>query len=253
MINMLSVTNLHKYYGDTHVLKGIDVEVAQGEVLAIIGPSGSGKTTFLRCMNYLEIPNRGKICINNVTIDAENATKKQIHQLRQQSSMVFQQYHLFKNKTALENVMEGLIITKKMPKREAEKLALSYLERVGLTEKKDAYPSQLSGGQEQRVGIARALAMNPAVILFDEPTSALDPENVGDILAIMKDIANQGMTMIIVTHEIEFARNVADQVIFMDQGEIVEKGTPEEVLIHPTQERTERFLRRLHQEPDFII
>lgn len=253
MISMLSVTNLHKYYGDTHVLKGIDVEVAQGEVLAIIGPSGSGKTTFLRCMNYLETPNRGKISINHVTIDAENTTKKQIHQLRQQSSMVFQQYHLFKNKTAIENIMEGLIITKKMPKRKAEELALSYLERVGLKERRDAYPSQLSGGQEQRIGIARALAMNPAVILFDEPTSALDPENVGDILAIMRDIANQGMTMIIVTHEIEFARNVADQVIFMDQGEIVEKGTPEEVLVHPTYERTKRFLRRLHQEPDFII
>ena len=250
---MLTVSNLHKYYGDTHVLKGIDIEVKQGEVLSIVGPSGSGKTTLLRCMNYLEKPSSGQLSINKVDIDAKHVSKKQIHTLRQQSSMVFQQYNLFKNKTALENITEGLMIAKKMPKSEAEEVAESFLKRVGLSERKQAYPNELSGGQQQRVGIARAMAMNPAVLLFDEPTSALDPEIVGDILAIIKDIAKQGMTMVIVTHEIEFARSVSDQVVFMDQGEVVEKGKPADVLVHPSHERTKRFLKRIHQEPDFII
>ncbi|NGP46235.1 amino acid ABC transporter ATP-binding protein [Bacillaceae bacterium SIJ1] len=244
---MIRVSNLHKSYGDAHVLKGIDFSVKPSEVVAIIGPSGSGKTTLLRSLNFLDVPDQGTININEVEIDAARPSKKKIRELRQQSSMVFQHYHLFKNKTALENITEGLLIAKQMNKSEALNIAESFLDRVGLLHRKDAYPTELSGGQQQRIGIARALAVNPAVLLFDEPTSALDPEMVGDVLTIIKDIAKQGMTMVIVTHEIEFAKQVSDQVIFMAEGDIVESGAPEEVLSRPKHERTRRFLRRLLQ------
>ncbi|MGE6629166.1 amino acid ABC transporter ATP-binding protein [Bacillus sp. NPDC077027] len=244
---MISATNLHKYYGHTHVLKGIDLSIAEGEVVAIIGPSGSGKTTLLRSLNSLELPEKGQLTVNKATIDFETYNKKDIFKLRQQSSMVFQHYHLFQNKRALENITEGLIISQKMPRKEAEIIGKQFLERVGLLHRKDSFPSELSGGQQQRIGIARALAVNPAVLLFDEPTSALDPEMVGEILEMINDIASQGMTMVIVTHEISFAKDVADTVIFMADGEIVEKGTPQEVLLSPKHERTKQFLSRIHR------
>ncbi|WP_412855477.1 amino acid ABC transporter ATP-binding protein [Bacillus sp. 179-C3.3 HS] len=243
---MISATNLHKSYGQTQVLKGIDFTVQEGEVVAIIGPSGSGKTTLLRSLNSLEIPDKGELTIGDATIQFEDYHKKDLIKLRQQSSMVFQHYHLFQNKRALENITEGLIVSKNMSKKEAEKIGEAFLSRIGLLHKKDAFPSELSGGQQQRIGIARALAINPAVLLFDEPTSALDPEMVGEILEMIKDIARQGMTMVIVTHEISFAKDVADTVIFMADGEIIEKGSPQEVLVKPTHERTKQFLSRIH-------
>lgn len=249
---MIELKNIHKYYKKHHVLKGIDLNVNKGDVLVIIGPSGSGKTTLLRCMNYLEQPDEGTIAIDGFQIGAK-ASRKEILTLRRKTAMVFQHYNLFKNKTVLENVMEGLIVAQKKPVKEAKEISLNYLEKVGLLEKIDSYPSQLSGGQQQRVGIARALALNPSVILFDEPTSALDPEIVGEILEIIKQIANEGITMVIVTHEISFARDVANRVIFMDNGQIIEEGTPEEVLIHPKKERTIQFLRRLLREPEYSI
>ncbi|MDI6647891.1 amino acid ABC transporter ATP-binding protein [Bacillus altitudinis] len=244
---MISATNLHKSYGSTHVLKGIDFTVQEGEVVAIIGPSGSGKTTLLRSLNSLDIPDKGTLTVGEATIQFEQYRKKDLLKLRQQSSMVFQHYHLFQNKRALENITEGLIVSQNMSKKEAEKIGEQLLTRIGLLHKKDAFPSELSGGQQQRIGIARALAMNPAVLLFDEPTSALDPEMVGEILEMMKDIASQGMTMVIVTHEISFAKDVADTVIFMADGEIVEKGSPEDVLMKPQHERTKQFLSRIHR------
>lgn len=244
---MISAINLHKSYGPTHVLKGIDFTVQEGEVVAIIGPSGSGKTTLLRSLNSLDIPDKGTLTVGEATIQFEQYRKKDLLKLRQQSSMVFQHYHLFQNKRALENITEGLIVSQNMSKKEAEKIGEQLLTRIGLLHKKDAFPSELSGGQQQRIGIARALAMNPAVLLFDEPTSALDPEMVGEILEMMKDIASQGMTMVIVTHEISFAKDVADTVIFMADGEIVEKGSPEDVLMKPQHERTKQFLSRIHR------
>lgn len=244
---MISATNLHKSYGSTHVLKGIDFTVQEGEVVAIIGPSGSGKTTLLRSLNSLDIPDKGTLTVGEATIQFEQYRKKDLLKLRQQSSMVFQHYHLFQNKRALENITEGLIVSQNISKKEAEKIGEQLLTRIGLLHKKEAFPSELSGGQQQRIGIARALAMNPAVLLFDEPTSALDPEMVGEILEMMKDIASQGMTMVIVTHEISFAKDVADTVIFMADGEIVEKGSPEDVLMKPQHERTKQFLSRIHR------
>ncbi|KIL15544.1 hypothetical protein B4129_2449 [Bacillus safensis] len=229
------------------MLKGIDFSVQEGEVVAIIGPSGSGKTTLLRSLNSLDIPDKGELTVGEATIQFEQYHKKDLLKLRQQSSMVFQHYHLFQNKRALENITEGLIVSQNMSKKEAEKVGEQFLTRIGLLHKKDAFPSELSGGQQQRIGIARALAMNPAVLLFDEPTSALDPEMVGEILEMIKDIASQGMTMVIVTHEISFAKDVADTVIFMADGEIVEKGSPEDVLIKPQHERTKQFLSRIHR------
>ncbi|OLP65470.1 putative amino-acid import ATP-binding protein YxeO [Bacillus pumilus] len=244
---MISATNLHKSYGQTQVLKGIDLTVQEGEVVAIIGPSGSGKTTLLRSLNSLDIPDKGKLTVGEATVQFEQCHKKDLLKLRQQSSMVFQHYHLFQNKRALENITEGLIVSQKMSKKEAEKVGEQFLARIGLLHRKDAFPSELSGGQQQRIGIARALAMNPAVLLFDEPTSALDPEMVGDILEMIKVIASQGMTMVIVTHEISFAKDVADTVIFMADGEIVEKGSPHEVLLTPKHDRTKQFLSRIHR------
>lgn len=249
---MLQLTNIHKQFGDNHVLKGVDISVGKGDVVVILGPSGSGKTTFLRSINFLERADDGEIIFQNKTIETKTATKKEIHALRQKIAFVFQNYNLFQHKTALENVTEGLIIARKMKKDEAEKIGVQALEKVGLHDKLDAYPVQLSGGQQQRVGIARAIALNPDVILFDEPTSALDPELVGEVLEVMKEIAHDGITMVVVTHEMDFARQVADKVIFMADGVVVEEGTPKEIFVHPKEERTRQFLKRVLPE-DYTV
>lgn len=245
---MIKLTGIKKSFDQNQVLKGIDLTVEKGEVVAILGPSGSGKTTLLRCINYLEKPSEGEIKIGDYTVDCKNPSKKDIHGLRQRTAMVFQHYNLFKNKTALENVMEGLVIAQKVPKEEARKRSIELLDKVGLAGKLDAYPVQLSGGQQQRIGIARALALNPDAILFDEPTSALDPELVGEVLAVIRKIAEEGITMIIVTHEMSFAQEVANHVVFMDQGFIVEEGKPQDLFNNPKEERTKQFLRRIKPE-----
>ncbi|MEV5027152.1 amino acid ABC transporter ATP-binding protein [Paenibacillus sp. LPE1-1-1.1] len=250
---MIKLTQIRKSFGRNEVLKGIDLTVKKGEVVAILGPSGSGKTTLLRCINYLEKPNDGQISIDDFSVNCKRPDKKDIHTLRQKSAMVFQQYNLFKHKTAVENVMEGLVIVKKIPKDEARKKSVELLEKVGLGNKLDAYPSELSGGQQQRVGIARALALNPEVILFDEPTSALDPELVGEVLGVIRKIAREGITMIIVTHEMGFAQDVASHVVFMDGGVIVEEGKPNEIFNDPKEERTKQFLKRITPEGVYSI
>ncbi|WP_242223095.1 amino acid ABC transporter ATP-binding protein [Bacillus cereus group sp. BfR-BA-01380] len=243
---MISIQHLQKSFGDNTVLQQIDMEVDKGEVVVIIGPSGSGKTTLLRCLNVLETPNSGVIRIGDETLDfSKKVTKRDIVQLRTQTGMVFQHHNLFPHFTARENVMEGLVTVKKVPKEKAKEKAEYFLRKVGLGDKMDLYPFQLSGGQQQRVGIARALAMEPQVILFDEPTSALDPELVQEVLKVMKELAQEGMTMVIVTHEMRFAHQIANRVIFMDGGVVVEQGTPEEVLVHPKEERTKKFLQML--------
>lgn len=250
---MIKLTQIRKSFGRNEVLKGIDLTVEKGEVVAILGPSGSGKTTLLRCINYLEKPNDGQISIDDFNVNCKRPDKKDIHTLRGKTAMVFQQYHLFQHKTALENVMEGLIVVKKLPKDEARQKSVELLEKVGLGSKLDAYPSELSGGQQQRVGIARALALNPEVILFDEPTSALDPELVGEVLGVIRKIAKEGITMIIVTHEMGFAQDVASRVVFMDGGVIVEEGKPSEIFNDPKEERTKQFLKRITPEGVYSI
>ncbi|GGI15136.1 amino acid ABC transporter ATP-binding protein [Gottfriedia solisilvae] len=241
---MIKLENIQKRFGELEVLKDVSLNVQKGTVTAIIGPSGSGKTTFLRCINVLEQPNNGKITIDDQTIDFSNkVSKKEIISLRSKTGMVFQQHHLFPHLTALENVMEGLVTVQKVNKEVAKKKATDLLVKVGLEDKINLLPHQLSGGQQQRVGIARALALEPTVILFDEPTSALDPELVQEVLKVMKELAEEGMTMIVVTHEMRFARDVADEVIFMDGGYIIEQGHPSEVLEKPKQDRTKQFLR----------
>lgn len=243
---MIEIKNLHKSFGDLEVLKGIDFKVNEGEVVAVIGPSGSGKSTVLRCFNYLEKPDKGRIQIDDIIVDAENIKKDRIINLRKKSAMVFQNYNLFKNKTALENVIEALIVVKKMDKVNARNLGLKLLEEVGLKDKADNYPSQLSGGQQQRVGIARAMAVNPKVILFDEPTSALDPELVGEVLNVIAKLTKKKITMVIVTHEMAFAEKVADRVVFMDNGIIAEEGSPKEIFHNSKNERLIRFLNKVH-------
>ncbi|MDQ0185769.1 amino acid ABC transporter ATP-binding protein [Cytobacillus kochii] len=250
---MILLKHIHKKFKNNHVLKGIDLEVSKGDVVTIIGPSGSGKTTLLRCVNYLEKPDEGTISIHDLTIQTKKPVKKDILQLRRRTAMVFQHYNLFENKTVLENVTEGLIVAQKKSKKMAREIGIDILTKVGLADKIIAYPQQLSGGQKQRVGIARALALNPDVILFDEPTSALDPEMVGEVLEIIREIASGGVTMMIVTHEIDFAREVSNRVVFMDDGQIIEQGPPDDILIHPKQERTRKFLKRIMKEPDFTI
>ena len=240
MESKVKVTDLHKSFGDLDVLKGIDVEIQEGEVVTVIGPSGSGKSTFLRCLNRLEESTSGEIIVDGYRISDKSTN---INRVRENIGMVFQQFNLFPHLTVKKNIMMAPIDRKKMTKDEAEKKAIELLRRVGLEEKADAYPSQLSGGQQQRVAIARALAMEPDIMLFDEPTSALDPEMVGEVLAVMKELAEGGMTMVVVTHEMGFARDVADRVIFMADGLIVEEGTPEDVFEHPKEERTREFLR----------
>lgn len=230
------------------MLKGIDLEVETGKTAVVIGPSGSGKTTLLRCLNLLEVPNNGAITIDQTTLLFEEKKKFRTSEMtafRKQTGMVFQNYNLFPHFTAVENVMEGQITVLKRSKNEARQRALELLEKVGLKERAEMYPHQLSGGQQQRVGIARAMAMEPKVLLFDEPTSALDPELVGEVLKVMKELADEGMTMVVVTHEMQFARDVADEVIFMDQGVVVEKGTPEEVFQHTNNPRTRQFLNKV--------
>ena len=242
---MIKVTDLHKSFGELAVLKGIDFQADTGEVIVIIGPSGMGKSTFLRCINYIERPEKGIIEIDNVKVDAEKCTEKEIKQLRLKTSMVFQNYNIFKNKTVIENVMLPMISVQKIEKEIAKEKALQYLDQVGLLDKINEYPSRLSGGQQQRVGIARAMAVNPQLILLDEPTSSLDPELVLGILDILRNLANEHKrTMIIVTHEMSFAKEIADRIIFMDDGRIIEEGTPEEIFSNPQKERTKRFLER---------
>ena len=242
---MIKVTNLHKNFGELAVLKGIDFQADTGEVIVIIGPSGMGKSTFLRCINYIERPEKGIIEIDNVKVDAEKCTEKEIKQLRLKTSMVFQNYNIFKNKTVIENVMLPMTSVQKIEKEIAKEKALQYLDQVGLLDKVNEYPSRLSGGQQQRVGIARAMAVNPKLILLDEPTSSLDPELVLGILDILKNLANEHKrTMIIVTHEMSFAKEIADRIIFMDDGRIIEEGTPEKIFSNPQNERTKRFLER---------
>ena len=242
---MIKVTVLHKSFGELAVLKGIDFQADTGEVIVIIGPSGMGKSTFLRCINYIERPEKGIIEIDNVKVDAEKCTEKEIKQLRLKTSMVFQNYNIFKNKTVIENVMLPMTSVQKIEKEIAKEKALQYLDQVGLLDKVNEYPSRLSGGQQQRVGIARAMAVNPKLILLDEPTSSLDPELVLGILDILRNLANEHKrTMIIVTHEMSFAKEIADRIIFMDDGRIIEEGTPEEIFSNPQNERTKRFLER---------
>jgi L-cystine transport system ATP-binding protein len=251
---MVEVSGLKKSFGKNNVLKGIGLTAETGEIVTILGPSGSGKSTLLRCINFLETPNEGTITIDGSTINAaDHRRRNEVLDMRRRTAMVFQNYNLFKNKTVLENVMEALIVVKKMPRSEAREIALRNLSKVGLTDKNDEYPNFLSGGQQQRVGIARALALNPSVILFDEPTSALDPELVGEVLTCIKGIADKGITMIIVTHEISFAYEVAGKVIFMDDGLVVEEGSPKDVFISPKEERTRQFLGRISREWAYTI
>lgn len=242
---MLKINNLHKKFENLKVLKGIDLEVKKGEVVVIIGPSGSGKSTLLRCLNYLEAPQKGSIEISGIKIDAEKINRNDIQRLRRSSAMVFQNHNLFKNRTALENITEALLVVKKTSKNESEKIGEKLLEQVGLKDKRDSYPSTLSGGQQQRVSIARAMALSPQVILFDEPTSALDPELVGEVLNVIRELARNHMTMLIVTHEMGFAREVADRVIFMDEGCIVEQGKPEDIFTSTKHDRTKKFLNQI--------
>ena len=241
---MIKVENLKLYFGKNEVLKGINFKIEKGQVISIIGPSGSGKSTFLRSLNFLETASSGTITFGNETFDLSKINKKDINRLRKNTTMVFQNYNLFKNKTALENVIEGLLIVKKMNRNEATKIGLKMLEKVGLKDKAEFYPNQLSGGQQQRVGIARAVAMSPEVILLDEPTSALDPELIGEVLKVIKDMVKENMTMIIVTHEMQFAREVSDYIVFMDGGTIVTEGKPEEIFINSKNQRLQNFLKR---------
>ena len=241
-VEMIKIKDLKKKYGELEVLKGISTEIKEGEVISVIGPSGSGKSTFLRCINRLEEPTSGEIWVNGKNI-TENGVD--INKVSEEIGMVFQHFNLYPHKTVMENITLGPIRLKKISKAEAEKLALELLEKVGLSDKKDVYPNKLSGGQKQRVAIARALAMNPKIILFDEPTSALDPEMIGEVLEVMKELANAGMTMIVVTHEMGFARNVANRVFFMDEGYILEDAKPQDLFDNPKSERARIFLDKV--------
>jgi L-cystine transport system ATP-binding protein len=250
---MIEVKNVHKSFGKNEVLKGVDLKVDKGDVVVILGPSGSGKTTLLRCINFLEKAEEGDLLFNEKAHHFQKASKKEILDIRKRTAFVFQNYNLFHNKTALENVTEGLIVGRKIQKQQALQIAKKALDKVGLSDKYNSYPSQLSGGQQQRVGIARAIAVNPDVILFDEPTSALDPELIGEVLEVMKRLANEGTTMIVVTHEMSFAEEVATRVVFMDGGVVIEEGTPKEIFRNPKMQRTRQFLARIIRNYDFSI
>lgn len=248
---MIKVKNIHKTFGSNTILRGIDLDISKGQVVVILGPSGSGKTTFLRCLNALELPEQGTIDFEQSGLHinfAQKPNKKNILALRRKSAMVFQQYNLFPHKTAIENVMEAPVQVQAKPIAQAKTEAAELLAKVGLADKADLYPYQLSGGQQQRVGIARALALQPELMLFDEPTSALDPELVGDVLSTMKQLASEGWTMVVVTHEIKFALDVADVVVVMDSGVIVEQGSPEALFNHPKHDRTRSFLNRIKEK-----
>ena len=239
---MIHVNNLHKYFGENEVLKGVNDHIKKGEVVVVIGPSGSGKSTFLRCLNLLEEPTHGEIIFEEQNITDKNID---INKIREKMGMVFQQFNLFPHKTVMDNITIAPINVKNKSKAEAEEKAKELLKKVGLLDKANAYPASLSGGQKQRIAIARALAMEPDVMLFDEPTSALDPEMVGEVLTVMKDLAKEGMTMVVVTHEMGFAREVGDRILFMDGGNIVEQGTPEEIFDNPKNPRTKDFLSKV--------
>jgi L-cystine transport system ATP-binding protein len=251
--SMFELRGIKKSFGNNHVIKGVNVSVTKGEVVALIGASGSGKTTLLRCANFLERADEGSVCVGGKWVDVKKANKKDILEIRRKTAFVFQNYSLFLNKTALWNVAECLTTPRKIPKEKAKQMAMEALDRVGIADKANDYPNELSGGQQQRVGIARAIAVNPDIILLDEPTSALDPELIGEILLLLKDLALAGATMLIVTHEMQFAREVANQVLFMDDGLIVESGTPKEVFLSPKEERTRSFLRRIISDYDYQI
>lgn len=244
---MLEIRNLRKAFGPLQVLKGIDLDVNKGDVVAILGSSGSGKTTMLRCLNFLERADAGTMDFDDRRIELHRATHAEINALRRRTGFVFQNYNLFANKTALQNVTEGLIIARKMPRRTAEELAHAQLVKVGMDDRADYYPSQLSGGQQQRVAIARAMAADPEILYFDEPTSALDPELTGEVLTVMRQLAQEGRTMLVVTHEMDFARHVANRVVFMEQGVIVEQNTAEAFFNDPQQPRTQEFLQTYKQ------
>lgn len=242
---MLKLTDVHKEFSGNPVLKGIDITVAKGDVVVILGPSGSGKTTLLRCINFLEQANRGQMVFDDLHLNLNKVSSADKRKVRKKTAFVFQNYNLFNNKTALENVTEGLIVGRGIAKAEAVAIGKKMLSRVGLADRYDYYPSQLSGGQQQRVGIARALAVQPDVILFDEPTASLDPELVGDVLEVMQSMAKDGITMIVATHEMQFAREVANHVVFMEGGKIIEEGPPEQIFYYPKVERTRKFLSRI--------
>ena len=250
---MLKVTNVHKSFGKNEILKGVDLTVEKGDVVVILGPSGSGKTTLLRTIDFLETADSGELEFDDIKTSLSHASKKTVLTVRRKTGFVYQNYNLFANKTALENVMEGLVTARKIPRDKAREIAERALDKVGLRDRMDYYPSELSGGQQQRVGIARAVAPNPDVVLFDEPTSALDPELVGEVLNVIKELAREGTTMIVVTHEMSFAEEAASQVVFMDGGVVVEKGTPAEIFNHPKEERTRKFLQRIIKTPEYII
>lgn len=243
---MLALRNIHKSFAGSEILKGINLEVNKGDVVTLIGPSGTGKTTLLRCVNYLEHPEAGKIQFSDFQLDYQTIRKKDVLKLRRKSAMVFQQYNLFKNKTAIENVMEAQIVVQKKPKKIAYEKSLEELAKVGLSDKINYYPSQLSGGQLQRVSIARALAVEPEIFLFDEPTSALDPELVGEVLTVIDGIAASGATILLVTHEMSFARNISTKIVFMDHGKIIEEGVPSQIFNQSQHQRTREFLKHFN-------
>ncbi len=246
---MITIEHLKVQFGETVVLKNIDIQIANGEVVVLIGPSGSGKSTLLRCLNFLVRPVEGKITLDGVMVDAKTVSKREIDRIRLKSAMVFQNYNLLKNKTAIQNIMEPMVTVQKMNKKEAEAIAVSLLEKVGLLHKRDAYPKEMSGGQQQRIGIARALAVNANVILFDEPTSSLDPELVGEVLGVIKQlVAEHNKTMVIVTHEMKFAREVADRILFLEDGCITAMGTPQEVFETCANDRMKRFINTIHSK-----
>ena len=242
---MLQIKNLRKRFDGPEVLKGVSLDVEKGDVVAILGPSGSGKTTLLRCINFLETADEGELIFDGEVFPLHGATRKDIGALRKKTAFVFQNYNLFRNKTALQNVTEGLIIGRKMPKDQANALGMRMLQKVGMADRADSYPNQLSGGQQQRVAIARALATDPEIILFDEPTSALDPELTGEVLAVMRALAQEGMTMLVVTHEMNFAKNVSSKVVFMEGGIVVEESDPSAFFQNPKQERARAFLKTI--------
>ena len=242
---MLEAKHISKTFGNRQVLVDVNLQVKQGDVVVILGPSGSGKTTFLRCLNHLEKADGGQLTISGKDYSLDKLSKKDILDIRKKTAFVFQHYNLFANKTAIENILEGLVIARKVPKSEAQQIAEEALKKVGLLDFKDYYPSQLSGGQQQRIGLARAIAVKPEVILLDEPTSALDPELVGDVLDVMKQLAHEGTTMVVVTHEMGFARDVANHVVFMDGGHVIEEGSPKDIFYRPKEKRTQQFLARI--------